>query len=150
MGAGHSHSHDHAPADYSRAFALGIVLNLGIVILETVFGLISGSMALLADAGHNLSDVLGLVVAFVLLYDRHGTPSVPYSDFKALVEKASEVLKLEAEANALERAADDRRTALGVCLRSLSETVGATETLGALVRRALIGGALVRRGLVLP
>jgi uncharacterized protein YhaN len=58
------------------------------------------------------------------------------SDFKALVEKASEVLKLEAEANALDRAADDRRTALGVCLRSLSETVGATETLGALVRRA--------------
>lgn len=65
MDAGHSHSHDHAPADYSRAFALGIVLNLGIVILETVFGLISGSMALLADAGHNLSDVLGLVVAWV-------------------------------------------------------------------------------------
>ena len=62
MGAGHSH--DHAPADYSRAFALGIILNLGIVILETVFGLLSGSMALLADAGHNLSDVLGLVVAW--------------------------------------------------------------------------------------
>lgn len=65
MGAGHSHNHDHAPADYSRAFALGIVLNLGIVVLETVFGLLSGSMALLADAGHNLSDVLGLVVAWV-------------------------------------------------------------------------------------
>ena len=62
MGAGHSH--DHAQADYSRAFALGIILNLGIVILETVFGLLSGSMALLADAGHNLSDVLGLVVAW--------------------------------------------------------------------------------------
>ena len=64
MGAGHAY-HDHAPADYSRAFALGIVLNLGIVVLETVFGLLSGSMALLADAGHNLSDVLGLVVAWV-------------------------------------------------------------------------------------
>jgi cobalt-zinc-cadmium efflux system protein len=64
MGAGHNHSHDHAPADYSRAFALGIVLNLAIVVLETVFGLLSGSMALLADAGHNLSDVLGLVVAW--------------------------------------------------------------------------------------
>ena len=62
MGAGHSH--DHAPADYSRAFAVGIVLNLAIVLLETVFGLLSGSMALLADAGHNLSDVLGLVVAW--------------------------------------------------------------------------------------
>jgi cobalt-zinc-cadmium efflux system protein len=64
MGAGHNHSHDHAPADYSRAFALGIVLNLAIVVLEAVFGLLSGSMALLADAGHNLSDVLGLVVAW--------------------------------------------------------------------------------------
>ena len=62
MGAGHSHHHHHD--DYSRAFALGIVLNLGIVILETVFGLIAGSMALLADAGHNLSDVLSLVVAW--------------------------------------------------------------------------------------
>jgi cobalt-zinc-cadmium efflux system protein len=62
MGAGHSH--DHAPKDYSRAFALGIVLNLAIVVIETVFGLLSGSMALLADAGHNLSDVLGLVVAW--------------------------------------------------------------------------------------
>ena len=62
MGAGHSHHHQHT--DYSRAFALGIVLNLGIVILETIFGLIAGSMALLADAGHNLSDVLSLVVAW--------------------------------------------------------------------------------------
>ena len=62
MGAGHSHHHHHA--DYSRAFALGIVLNLGIVILETVYGLLAGSMALLADAGHNLSDVLSLMVAW--------------------------------------------------------------------------------------
>jgi cobalt-zinc-cadmium efflux system protein len=62
MGAGHSH--EHQPRDYSCAFALGIVLNLAIVVLETVFGLLSGSMALLADAGHNLSDVLGLVVAW--------------------------------------------------------------------------------------
>jgi cobalt-zinc-cadmium efflux system protein len=67
MSAGHAHPHQHAApgtGDYSRAFALGIVLNLGIVIVETVFGLLSGSMALLADAGHNLSDVLGLAVAW--------------------------------------------------------------------------------------
>ena len=62
MGSGHSHHHHHD--DFSRAFALGIVLNLGIVILETVFGLLAGSMALLADAGHNLSDVLSLGVAW--------------------------------------------------------------------------------------
>ena len=62
---GHSHAHGHAPAgDYSRAFAVGIALNLGFVIVEAVFGFIAGSMALIADAGHNLSDVLGLVVAW--------------------------------------------------------------------------------------
>ena len=64
MGAGHSHSHDHAPADYSRAFALGIALNVAIVLLEAVFGILSGSMALIADAGHNLSDVLALLLAW--------------------------------------------------------------------------------------
>ena len=63
MSAGHSHDHVHA-SDYGRAFAIGIALNLGFVIVEAVYGFIAGSMALLADAGHNLSDVLGLVVAW--------------------------------------------------------------------------------------
>lgn len=58
------HAHDHAPADFGRAFAIGISLNLGFVILEAGYGLISGSMALLADAGHNFSDVIGLLVAW--------------------------------------------------------------------------------------
>jgi cobalt-zinc-cadmium efflux system protein len=57
--AGHDHHHHH---DYSRAFALGIGLNVAIVVVEAVFGFLAGSMALIADAGHNLSDVLGLVV----------------------------------------------------------------------------------------
>jgi cobalt-zinc-cadmium efflux system protein len=59
--SGHDHHHDH---DYSRAFAVGIALNAGIVALQLVFGLIGNSMALIADAGHNLSDVLGLVVGW--------------------------------------------------------------------------------------
>jgi cobalt-zinc-cadmium efflux system protein len=63
MGAGHGHHHDHGH-DYSRAFAIGIAINLAIVVVETIFGFIAGSMALLADAGHNLSDVLSLVVAW--------------------------------------------------------------------------------------
>jgi cobalt-zinc-cadmium efflux system protein len=54
----------HAPQDFTRAFALGIALNIAIVVLELVFGLLSGSMALIADAGHNLSDGLGLVVGW--------------------------------------------------------------------------------------
>jgi len=61
--AGHAHSHPH-PSDFSRAFALGIALNVAIVLLEATFGFLSGSMALLADAGHNLSDGLGLVVGW--------------------------------------------------------------------------------------
>jgi cobalt-zinc-cadmium efflux system protein len=61
----HNHSHNHAyAADYGRAFAIGIALNLGFVIVEAAYGFLAGSMALIADAGHNLSDVLGLVVAW--------------------------------------------------------------------------------------
>lgn len=59
----HGHSHHH-PADFSRAFALGILLNIAIVLLEAIFGFLSGSMALIADAGHNLSDGLGLFVGW--------------------------------------------------------------------------------------
>lgn len=66
----HNHSHDHAsghahaPADFGRAFAIGVTLNLGFVVAEAVFGVLSNSLALLADAGHNLSDVLGLLLAW--------------------------------------------------------------------------------------
>ncbi len=57
-------SHSHAPASYGRAFAIGTALNLGFVVVEATFGFLSGSMALVADAGHNLSDVLGLLMAW--------------------------------------------------------------------------------------
>jgi cobalt-zinc-cadmium efflux system protein len=60
----HSHGHSHAPASFGRAFAIGIVLNTVFVIVETVYGLLSHSLALVADAGHNLSDVLGLLLAW--------------------------------------------------------------------------------------
>ena len=60
-GLGHHH---HAPADFGRAFAIGIVLNLGFVAVEAFYGWMSNSMALLADAGHNLADVLGLATAW--------------------------------------------------------------------------------------
>ncbi len=60
----HGHGHLHAPKDFGRAFAIGTTLNIGIVVLQTVYGLIARSAALLADAGHNLSDVLGIVIAW--------------------------------------------------------------------------------------
>ena len=56
--------HNHAPADYGRAFLIGIILNLGFVADEAFYGLLSNSVALIADAGHNLSDVLGLLLAW--------------------------------------------------------------------------------------
>lgn len=55
--------HHHNPAANNRAFGLGLLLNIGFVIAEVVFGLLSGSLALLADAGHNAGDVLGLLLA---------------------------------------------------------------------------------------
>ena len=56
--------HHHQPKRFGRAFAIGIVLNLGFVIVEAAFGFATNSLALLADAGHNLSDVLGLMMAW--------------------------------------------------------------------------------------
>ncbi len=61
---GPGHAHAHAPKDFGWAFAVGTSLNVGIVVLEAVFGVLSNSMALLADAGHNLSDVFGLLLAW--------------------------------------------------------------------------------------
>lgn len=66
-GRGHSHDHHghvHAPASFGKAFALGISLNTALVVAEAVYGYVGNSTALLADAGHNLSDVLGLIVAW--------------------------------------------------------------------------------------
>lgn len=61
---GHSHHHHHAPADASRAFAIAAALNVAFVGFEAIAGFVTGSLALLADAGHNLSDVLGLLLAW--------------------------------------------------------------------------------------
>ena len=60
----HHHQHHHAVPDAEAGFPLGIALNLGFVGVEVVAGLLAGSMALIADAGHNLSDVLGLALAW--------------------------------------------------------------------------------------
>jgi len=62
--AHHGHAHAVPPASWDRAFAWGIGLNIGYVVAEGLAGLWWGSVALLADAGHNLSDVLGLAVAW--------------------------------------------------------------------------------------
>jgi len=60
----HGHGHSHAPAEFNRAFAIGIALNTIFVVIEGFYGWKINSLALLADAGHNLSDVAGLVLAW--------------------------------------------------------------------------------------
>ncbi|MBN0987912.1 cation diffusion facilitator family transporter [Amphritea pacifica] len=62
----HSHhpGHSHQVTDYNRAFAIGIVLNLMFVVIEVIYGVLSESLALIADAGHNLSDVFSLILAW--------------------------------------------------------------------------------------
>ncbi len=99
MGAGHSHAHgpgpgpvgahagldphaharDHRPADFGRAFAVGIALNAAFVVVEATFGFLSGSMALVADAGHNLSDVLSLVIAWAAGLAARRPPSARFT-----------------------------------------------------------------------
>src|SRR5215471_18118616 len=75
-GHGHAHSHSHshahgghahAPANFGRAFAIGIALNLAYVAAEAFYGIVAHSLALLADAGHNLGDVLGLAIAWLAM-----------------------------------------------------------------------------------
>jgi cobalt-zinc-cadmium efflux system protein len=61
---GHNNGHHHAPADFGRAFLIGTLLNVGFVAVEAFYGFMSNSVALIADAGHNLSDVLGLLLAW--------------------------------------------------------------------------------------
>lgn len=77
----HGHAgHSHAPVDFGRAFVIGIALNTAFVAVEAGYGFVSNSTALLADAGHNLSDVLGLVVAWIaaVLSKRPPTPRLTY------------------------------------------------------------------------
>ena len=60
----HQHRHHHGPADCGRAFAIGVTLNVALVVAQATYGVLANSVALLADAAHNLSDVLGLLLAW--------------------------------------------------------------------------------------
>ena len=84
MGAGHSHPHQ---PDFSRAFAVGIALNVVIVFVEITFGFLANSMALVADGGHNLSDVVGLVVGWAgaTMARRSPSPRFTYGLKKASI-----------------------------------------------------------------
>lgn len=73
---GHSHGHSHAaPKNFDKAFAIGIILNLAFVVTEAIYGFIANSLALIADAGHNLSDVIGLILAWGAVWLSRKKPS---------------------------------------------------------------------------
>jgi len=88
--ATHAHSHSHAPTSFGQAFAIGIALNIGFVAIETVFGFYANSMALLSDAGHNLSDVLGLMIAWAggMMARASASPRFTYGLKKASILSA--------------------------------------------------------------
>jgi cobalt-zinc-cadmium efflux system protein len=67
MSHNHEHHH-HNPNNYGFAFGFGIILNTIFIVVEATYGIIGDSLALLADAGHNLSDVLGLIIAWVAVW----------------------------------------------------------------------------------
>jgi len=77
---GHGHHHHHAPVPgQGRVFALAVALNVAIVVIQGVYGVLANSTALLADAGHNLSDVLGLLLAWGATWLAARRPSARYT-----------------------------------------------------------------------
>jgi cobalt-zinc-cadmium efflux system protein len=76
---GHDHAHAHSPGSFGVAFAIGIALNTIFVIVEGVYGYLGNSTALLADAGHNLGDVLGLLVAWTASVLARRAPSARFT-----------------------------------------------------------------------
>ncbi len=59
-----AHDQAHTPTDFNRPFAIGIILNLAFVLIEATYGIVGNSLALVADAGHNFSDVMTLLLAW--------------------------------------------------------------------------------------
>lgn len=70
------HHHHHTAPDYNRAFAVGVALNIVFVVIEISYGVIANSLALITDAGHNLSDVMGLLLAWGASYLAGKQPSL--------------------------------------------------------------------------
>lgn len=94
-----SHSHHHHPKpDYNRAFALGVTLNVVFIVVEAVYGVLADSLALLTDAGHNLGDVMGLLLAWGATYLASKPPTLRrtygYSRLTILASMASGMLLL--------------------------------------------------------
>jgi cobalt-zinc-cadmium efflux system protein len=75
----HRHAHSHAPSSFGRTFAIAIALNIALVVAQVVYGLYANSLALLADAGHNFGDVMGLAIAWVAFAIADWRPSARFT-----------------------------------------------------------------------
>ena len=75
----HGHNHENGPQDFHAAFAIGTGLNIALVGLQVTYGVIGHSVALLADAGHNLGDVFGLLLAWGASAAARRAPSSRYT-----------------------------------------------------------------------
>ena len=95
-----SHDHNHQISNYNRAFAIGVMLNVIFVAIEAGYGVAAGSLALIADAGHNLTDVLSLLLAWgaALLATKPATEKRTYGFRKVTImaSLASAILLLVA------------------------------------------------------
>ena len=82
-----SHDHSHQIGNYNRAFVIGILLNVTFVAIEAGYGVVAGSLALIADAGHNFSDVLSLLLAWgaILLAKKTATEKRTYGFRKVTI-----------------------------------------------------------------
>ena len=61
---GHDHGHTHTPKNFGPMFAIATALNVALVVVQVFYGIVAHSVALLADAGHNFGDALGLLIAW--------------------------------------------------------------------------------------
>ena len=75
----HDHSHHAAPGNYNRAFLIGIALNATYVVVELIYGIMTNSMALISDAGHNMSDVFSLLISLAAFRLARIKPSDTYT-----------------------------------------------------------------------
>ena len=82
-----THNHSHQISNYNRAFAIGVILNIAFVVIEVSYGVLAESLALIADAGHNLSDVFSLLLAWgaSILATKAATEKRTYGMRKATV-----------------------------------------------------------------
>jgi len=78
-GHGHGHSHSHGPASFNKAFAIAVIVNFALTVLQGSYALMAHSMSLLADAGHNFGDVLGLILAWIANWLLSKSPNERYS-----------------------------------------------------------------------